>query len=258
MSSQKIIRNSLLRLLLINVFFSFITNSAEIQKEVNLIPILSPNRFVLIDAGLVNVDYSVLQKELLELKENVTSFSEKEQAFYYYHLARVNRKLNLSSDYVIPNIEKALSFKDVLNRSELFNMLYKAHEFSSDYTFYEKSLQHLDNIKKLYPNDIRNDFHMETSDLYISYAKVYNNSREYSKAIDIIQSLILKAERSKFKLPDSWLVLLTLIYENNKNIDSAVSCQIKLVKLYPTEKNEKKLRSLLKKQAKNHVIVSSD
>lgn len=195
--------------------------------------LLQSGRFNSAIAGLTEIDFLEVRGTLLAMQSEITHYPKDQQAQYWYYLAVSAWQLGLTSDQVIPNIEKTLSFSDSLENYELFQILMNAKDMARDYRHFQHAISVIERIKQLAGERPDSKDLLIPSPVDADYAIAHHEIGEHKKAICLLNNLILLTEMAGDKPVRYWFQVLSSSQELSGDIAGAIETLKKQINIYP-------------------------
>lgn len=189
-------------------------------------------------SGFIETDFNEIKRQFSLPTNAISEYSELHQAYYWYHLAQVNYELRLSSDDVLPYLDKALNLKSHLSEQQQVAMLFKAQQLKRTYGHYQQAIAHLQQIEKIFPPQHFAEFNVDIAELYAAYGAIYFASGDHQLASDYFSSIIKETEKRSITPKEQWLYKLSMCQTSLQDHSAAMETINKLHLLYPSRKNE--------------------
>jgi tetratricopeptide (TPR) repeat protein len=217
-------------------------------EQIGKLVLLDEVLFDLVSSGLSALDFNKVQTDLLSMQQDIQTYQREQQAFYWYNLAVCSRQLHLSSEQVIPHIEKALSFTPDVNAQQHFKILTKAIDLATDYQQYYLLISYIEQLRELTKNEL-NPLSLRLPEKYENLnARAYYETGQLVEAELYFTLLIGEAEKNHSPHNVNWYTLLGAIHQIHKDTDKEVSVLRKQLELFPSLNREQHLVWLLNDQ----------
>jgi tetratricopeptide (TPR) repeat protein len=195
--------------------------------------LLQPGRFNAALSGLTEIDFSEARNTLLAMGSEIENYPDEQQAQYWYYLAVSAWQLGLSSDQVIPNIEKTLSFSESLEDFVLFQILMNSKNMARDYRHFHLTINYIDRIKQIVGERPEQNGLLIPSPVDADYAIAHHEIGDNNKAIGFLKRLILHTEMVGDKPARYWLQVLSSAQVESEDIEGAIKTLRKQIEIYP-------------------------
>jgi tetratricopeptide (TPR) repeat protein len=209
------------------------SQETDVVRPVYDSTLLQSGRYNAAIAGLTELDFSEARSTLLAMQSEITNYSESQQAQYWYYLAVSAWQMGLSSDQVIPNIEKTLSFSDSIEDYDLFQILMNAKDMARDYRHFHHAINYIRRIKQLVGESPDTNGLLIPSPVDADYAIAHHEIGENNKAIVYLKSLILRTEMAGDKPDRYWFQVLSSAQVLTEDISGAIKTLKKQIDIYP-------------------------
>jgi len=216
----------------------------EVHTPIYDSTLLHSGRFNAAIAGITELDFSSVRSTLLAMQPDITYYPEAQQAQYWYYLAVSAWQLGFSSDKVIPNIEKTLTFSDSLEDYELFQILMNAKDMARDYVHFHHAINYIERIKQLVGERPDTNGLLLPSPVDADYAIAHHQIGENNKAISYLNSLISLTEMAGDKPVRYWFQVLSSAQVITGDIAGAIKTTKKQINIYPHRNSDMHLEYL--------------
>jgi tetratricopeptide (TPR) repeat protein len=214
-----------------------------VKKPIYDSALLQPGQFNAALAGLTEIDFLNVRNTLLTMQPDIAYYPKKQQSQYWYYLALSAWKMGLSSDNVIPNIEKALYFTESLEGYVLFQILMNAKDMARDYQRFAEAIKYIDQIKILVGKQPEGQPKIVTP-IDAAYAIAHYEVGKNKKAIGYLNTLIFLTEVAGNKPIRYWFQVLSSAQEQTGDIQGAIKTLKKQIALYPHQNSVEYLEVL--------------
>ncbi|WP_340678600.1 hypothetical protein [Paraglaciecola sp.] len=240
-------------LLSVNVKSETQENRSFIEiEQIDELVLLDEVLFDLVSSGLSTIDYKKTHANLLSIQPSVLTYRSEQQAFYWFNLAVCSRQLHLSSDQVMPHIEKALSFTPDVNAQQHFKIIIKAIDLATDYQQYYLLISYIEQLRELTKNEL-DPLTLRLPEKYETLnARAHYETGQLAEAELYFTLLIDEAEKNHSPHNVNWYTLLGAIHQIHKDTDKEVSVLRKQLALFPSDNRKKYLASLQNVTANNN------
>lgn len=228
---------------------SQVAETSSIDESQHSVPLrlVDERLFELVSSGLANVNIKQVRAELIAIQANVEQLNKAQQAFYWFNLAVSSRLMTLASNEVIPHIQKALRFISDISQQQHFKILLKAIHLASDYQQYALLINYIEQLRTLTNNELDPASKRLPEEYENLKAWAYYQLGNFDEAEVYFNQLITEAQLKGTEHSKNWYVVLSAIYQNNKNVDKEIAILSKQYELFPNRNTKLHLDFLLNK-----------